>query len=97
MSKRKSSGLQPIRREKLPRRNEQCPCGSGKKAKHCCLSKISALAMLTPEARQQLMVDHILQKPIVPIPEPEIVVPTVDIAECTLEVQSEAAAQETTQ
>jgi hypothetical protein len=22
------------------RRNEKCPCGSGKKLKHCCLAKV---------------------------------------------------------
>jgi preprotein translocase subunit SecA len=26
----------PIRAEKKPKRNEPCPCGSGKKYKHCC-------------------------------------------------------------
>ena len=52
--------LQPIRREKLPRRNEKCPCGSGKKAKKCCLDKINALAALPPELRQQVVVARIL-------------------------------------
>ena len=27
--------LEPIRREPLPGRNDPCPCGSGKKFKHC--------------------------------------------------------------
>ena len=52
--------LQPIRREKLPRRNEKCPCGSGKKAKKCCLDKIKALAALPSELRQQVVVATIL-------------------------------------
>jgi len=52
--------LQPIRREKLPRRNEKCPCGSGTKAKKCCLGKIKALAALPPELRQQVVVAKIL-------------------------------------
>lgn len=26
----------PIRSEKKPKRNEPCPCGSGKKYKECC-------------------------------------------------------------
>ena len=30
-----SSGRTPIVAEKI-RRNDPCPCGSGKKAKHCC-------------------------------------------------------------
>jgi preprotein translocase subunit SecA len=27
---------QPIRAQKTPGRNDPCPCGSGKKYKHCC-------------------------------------------------------------
>ena len=30
------SGHQPYIAEKKPKRNEPCPCGSGKKYKHCC-------------------------------------------------------------
>jgi hypothetical protein len=52
--------FQPIRREKLPRRNEKCPCGSGRKAKKCCLGEIKALAALPPELRQQVVVTKIL-------------------------------------
>jgi hypothetical protein len=51
---------QPIRCEKLPRRNEKCPCGSGKKAKKCCLGKIKTLAALPPELRRQVVVAKIL-------------------------------------
>ena len=25
------------------RRNEKCPCGSGKKLKHCCLEKVKRI------------------------------------------------------
>ncbi|MBR4160822.1 MAG: preprotein translocase subunit SecA [Bacteroidaceae bacterium] len=32
---REQQPVQPIRRENLPGRNEPCPCGSGKKFKHC--------------------------------------------------------------
>jgi hypothetical protein len=28
--------VDPIRAEKPPRRNDPCPCGSGKKYKQCC-------------------------------------------------------------
>ena len=52
--------LQPIRKEKLPRRNEKCPCGSGKKAKKCCLKKIKAFAALPPHLREQVVVAKIL-------------------------------------
>lgn len=27
-------------RSQKKRRNEKCPCGSGKKLKHCCLEKV---------------------------------------------------------
>ena len=30
------SGREPWRREPGPGRNEPCPCGSGRKYKHCC-------------------------------------------------------------
>ena len=52
--------LQPIRKEKLPGRNERCPCGSGKKAKKCCLDKIKAFAALQPIVREQTVVARIL-------------------------------------
>jgi preprotein translocase subunit SecA len=32
---REQQPIQPIRRENLPGRNDLCPCGSGKKFKHC--------------------------------------------------------------
>jgi hypothetical protein len=63
MSKRPESGLQPIRRERLPRRNEPCPCGSGKKAKKCCLDKINKFAALPSRVREQVIVERILGHP----------------------------------
>ena len=30
---------QTIIKSKLPGRNDPCPCGSGKKFKHCCIDK----------------------------------------------------------
>lgn len=56
--------LQPIRKEKLPGRNDKCPCGSGKKAKKCCLKAIQALAALPPALREQVVVAQILATPI---------------------------------
>jgi len=83
MSK-KSSGLRPFRHDG-PRikRNQPCPCGSGKKAKHCCLHKIQALAAIPPEVRREAIVAAILQKPVgtydtVEVTEPE----PFDLAEC---------------
>lgn len=32
-------GQEPIKVSKTPGRNEKCPCGSGKKYKHCCIDK----------------------------------------------------------
>jgi SEC-C motif domain protein len=32
-------GPAPVREAKKPGRNDPCPCGSGKKYKHCCLQK----------------------------------------------------------
>jgi len=56
--------LQPFHREKLPRRNDRCPCGSGKKAKRCCLNKIKLFAALPPAVREQVVCASILRKPI---------------------------------
>lgn len=49
------------RRTKVPGRNERCPCGSGKKAKHCCLKKIKALAALPVRVRREMVVRSILR------------------------------------
>jgi hypothetical protein len=56
--------VKPYRKEKLPGRNHKCPCGSGKKAKRCCLNKLTALAALPPAVREQVVVAKILgQRP----------------------------------
>src|SRR5271157_5080751 len=44
-------------------RNDPCPCGSGKKAKHCCLNKIKALKALPPAVREQVIANAILGQP----------------------------------
>ncbi|MEN8200105.1 MAG: SEC-C domain-containing protein, partial [Thermodesulfobacteriota bacterium] len=36
-------------------RNEQCPCGSGKKFKHCCLPKEQAGMTRTPQSPEAAM------------------------------------------
>ena len=58
------SKLLPIRKDPVPRRNDPCPCGSGKKAKRCCLNTILALASIPPALREQVIVDRILGRPI---------------------------------
>ena len=30
-----------IRKKSIPRRNDPCPCGSGKKFKYCCLRRLA--------------------------------------------------------
>ena len=53
----------PIRREKTPRRNDPCLCGSGKKYKNCCIQKVRFLNSLTPEFRRACQVETILGQP----------------------------------
>lgn len=36
--------IMPVHVAPRPGRNEPCPCGSGRKYKHCCLAKDEALA-----------------------------------------------------
>jgi len=56
--------MEPYRKVKLPGRNDKCPCGSGKKAKKCCLDKIKTLAALPPVVREQVVVAKILGHPV---------------------------------
>ncbi len=42
------------------KRNDKCPCNSGKKAKRCCLPTIKLLASLPVQVRQQVIVNRIL-------------------------------------
>ena len=55
--------MEPYRKEKLPGRNDKCPCGSGKKAKKCCLERLKAFAALPPRLREQVVVAQILNRP----------------------------------
>jgi hypothetical protein len=55
--------LQPYRKDKLPGRNEKCTCGSGKKAKKCCLPAIKEFAGLPQAIREQIVVSRILGGP----------------------------------
>jgi hypothetical protein len=59
--------MEPYRREKLPGRNAKCPCGSGKKAKRCCLDKLKAFAALPPHLREQVVVAKFLAHPANPV------------------------------
>jgi|WetSurMetagenome_2_1015567.scaffolds.fasta_scaffold124160_2 hypothetical protein len=51
-----------IRKEKTPSRNAPCPCGSGKKAKKCCLNQIKDLAQVAPEYRRAYVAEQLIRK-----------------------------------
>ena len=79
MAKRKRkvnrSGLRPHRNTGVKiRRNQPCPCGSGKKAKRCCLGEVKALAALPENVRQAFLEASIRQRmPIGSIEEPALI------------------------
>lgn len=70
--KREPSGLQPYRNTGIKiKRNQLCPCGSGKKAKRCCLGQIKAIAALPENVRRAFLEAGIRQQmPIGSIEEP---------------------------
>lgn len=88
--KKKPSGLKP-HRNTGPRlkRNQPCPCGSGVKAKRCCLQQVKAIAALPERERESFLAASILQQmPIGTIEEPTIAEELpVDPADCQFEVQ----------
>jgi hypothetical protein len=47
------------------KRNDKCPCGSGKKLKHCCIAKIRAMQTAMDEGLnpQTILVNSILGTP----------------------------------
>lgn len=64
--KKKPSRLQPFRRTgKRIKRNAPCSCGSGKKAKNCCLPRIKMWESIPPEKRGEFIAKVILQQPVV--------------------------------
>lgn len=64
IKKKRPANVAPIRANQHVPRNKPCPCGSGIKAKRCCLPRIQQISALPPHIRNQIMVDAILQKPI---------------------------------
>jgi len=65
-TEKKPSGLQPYQHERPRiRRNAPCQCGSGLKAKDCCLPRIKTLESIPPARRAEFLTAAILQKPIV--------------------------------
>ena len=70
MSKRAQKRLKAARKQAAAdlgqsyvSRNDKCPCGSGKKAKHCCLNQIKMLKALPDAVRARLITDSILRQP----------------------------------
>ena len=57
---RRGSIVLPVQPHMDLRRNAPCPCGSGKKAKKCCLRRLAALSGLPPVVRTQALVAGIL-------------------------------------
>jgi hypothetical protein len=53
------SGLTPTRKSKAPGRNAKCPCGSGLKAKKCCLSKIKLFNSMSVEERKKFFTESL--------------------------------------
>ena len=45
----------PVESQEGIRRNQKCPCGSGKKAKKCCLPKIKIVKSFPPQLREQVV------------------------------------------
>lgn len=53
------SGLAPTRKSKTPGRNAKCPCGSGLKAKKCCLTKIKLYNSMNLEERKKFYTESL--------------------------------------
>ncbi len=54
--------VKTIRRPKTPGRTDPCPCGSGRKAKNCCLKKIKFIHGLPPSLREAVMTEAMIRK-----------------------------------
>lgn len=54
-------------KKRTVQRNAKCPCGSGKKVKHCCLPQIFELGdrMEAGESAQSVIVDRIFRTKVV--------------------------------
>jgi hypothetical protein len=71
---RRHGPVLPVQPKMDIRRNKPCPCGSGRKAKKCCLARIQMMAALPPVVRTQVIVAGVLghwptTEPPAPIPE----------------------------
>jgi hypothetical protein len=59
--KKVPSGLRPHRNTgPAIKRNQPCPCGSGMKAKRCCLQQVKAIAALPERERESFLAASIL-------------------------------------
>jgi hypothetical protein len=49
----------PVKKSRTPGRNAKCPCGSGLKAKKCCLTKIKLYNSMSPEERKKFYTESL--------------------------------------
>ena len=49
-----------LEKEKSPKRNEKCPCGSGKKAKRCCLPHMKTMLSIPKHLRARFVAEQII-------------------------------------
>jgi len=57
---RRQGPILPVQPRMDIRRNQPCPCGSGRKAKKCCLARLKMMAALPPALRTQAIVTGVL-------------------------------------
>ncbi len=57
---RRQGRILPVQPRMDIRRNQPCPCGSGRKAKKCCLARLKMMAALPPAVRTQVIVAGVL-------------------------------------
>ncbi len=86
--KKPDTPLTPHRNGPRIKRNQPCPCGSGRKAKHCCLNRIKTLESIPPRLRERLIIDSILQQPFGTVDE-DIKPMVKPVTECQIEIKEQ--------
>ena len=69
---RRQGPILPVQPRMDTRRNQPCPCGSGRKAKKCCLARLKMMAALPPVVRTQVIVAGILGRWPITAPPPPV-------------------------
>lgn len=83
------SGLQPHRNTgPTIKRNQPCPCGSGQKAKRCCLPHVKMIAALPEHVRNSFLAANTLQRTPIGTVDEEVVIqePDVEMTDCDIEI-----------